>query len=131
MFLGNLCFLADHRGDYVEARRLGTEAIRLAWSLGRRMTAASGIVQLAGSELGLGHADRAARLLGASDEALRVLGVALHHGDRSEHERLVADLRGALGADEFDRLTAEGAQLALDEAVELALSTSEHDLSRR
>jgi predicted ATPase/DNA-binding winged helix-turn-helix (wHTH) protein len=122
IFLNNLTYLADHRGDYEEARRLGCEAVRLAWSLGRRMQSAAALVALAGPELGLGRQERAARLLGAGDEALRAVGVLLHHGDRSEHDRIEAGLRHALGDTEFDMLSAEGANLSLVQAVDLALS---------
>ncbi len=40
VFLSNLSYLADHRGDYEEARRLTREALRICWSLGRRLMAA-------------------------------------------------------------------------------------------
>jgi predicted ATPase/DNA-binding winged helix-turn-helix (wHTH) protein len=121
MCLGNLSFLAEHAGDHVEARRLGREALRLCWRLGRRYASAQGVSILAGAELGLGHPERSARLVGAADEALRVLGGTRHQGDVSEHERVLAALRAALGDAELDRLRAEGAELALDEAVALAL----------
>ena len=55
LFLANLAHIADHRGDYEDARRLGCDALRLCWSLGRRMMAAWTIAQMAGHfELGLG-----------------------------------------------------------------------------
>jgi predicted ATPase/DNA-binding winged helix-turn-helix (wHTH) protein len=120
-FLANLSYLANHRGHHDEARRLGCAALRLCRSLGRRMMAAWTVSELAGPELALGRPERAARLVGAADEALRVLGAPRHPGDVDEHERVVADLRGALGDDELQRLFAEGAELSLDEAVALAL----------
>jgi hypothetical protein len=43
------------------------------------------------------HRARAARLLGAAEEALRVLGGHLAQGDISEHARTVEGLRAALG----------------------------------
>ena len=46
VFLSNLSYLADHRGDYQEARRLTREALRICWSLGRRMMAAWAISEL-------------------------------------------------------------------------------------
>ena len=122
MLLGCLSFLADHAGDYAEARLLASDALRLSWSAGHRTTAAESPVQLAGPELGLGHPDRAARLLGASEEALRVLGGHIGQGDAHEQARLVAGLQAALAPEELDRLRTEGARLSLEEAVELALT---------
>jgi predicted ATPase/DNA-binding winged helix-turn-helix (wHTH) protein len=122
MCLGNLSFLAEHAGDHREARRLGCEALRLTWRLGRRYASALAVSILAGSELELGRPERAARLVGAADEALRVLGGTRHQGDLSEHERVLAGLRSALGDAALERLRAEGARSSLDEAVALALS---------
>jgi predicted ATPase/DNA-binding winged helix-turn-helix (wHTH) protein len=121
VFLANLAYLADHRGDHDEARRLSCSALRLCWSLGRRMMAAWTVSELAGPELGLGRPQRGARLIGAADEALRVLGGPRLPGDITEHERVVSGLRCALGEDELRRLLAEGAHMPLAEAVELAL----------
>jgi DNA-binding winged helix-turn-helix (wHTH) protein len=125
MGLGNLSFLADHAGDHVEARRLGCEALRLTWRFGRRYAAAQAVSLLAGPELGLGRPERAARLIGAADEALRVLGGARHQGDLSEYERVTGGLRAALGDAALRRLRAEGAGSSLDDAVALALSEPE------
>jgi hypothetical protein len=121
MGLNNLGFLADHAGDHAEARRLGCEALRLSWRLGQRYAAAQSVSNLAGPELGLGRPERAARLIGAADEALRVLGGTRHQGDLSEHERVVTGLRAALGDAALHRLQDEGARLTLDAAVALAL----------
>jgi hypothetical protein len=122
MLYGCLSFLADHAGDYVEARDLAVEALRLCWSAGRRTTAAQSLVQLAGPELGLGHPARAAVLLGAAEEALRVLGGHIAQGDAPERDRVVDALRAALGQEELDRLRADGSRLSLEEAVDLALT---------
>jgi hypothetical protein len=122
VFLANLAYLADHRGDYDTALRLGRDALRLCWSLGRRMMAAWTVSELAGPELGLGRAEHGARLVGAADEALRVLGLTRHPGDVPEHARVVAGLRVALGDDEYRARYEEGGRLRLDEAVALALS---------
>jgi len=121
VFLANLAYLADHSGDYAEALALGKDALRICWRLGRRMMAAWTVSELAGPELGLGRAGRGALLVGAADEALRILEVTRHPGDLSEHERVVTALRGALGERELARLLAEGARLSLEEAVELVL----------
>jgi predicted ATPase/DNA-binding SARP family transcriptional activator len=122
VFLANLAYLADHRGDYAEARRLGCEALRLCWSSGRRMMAAWTVSELAGPEVGLGRSRRAARLVGAANQALATLDVGIHPADLPERERVLAQLSARLDETELRRLMAEGAQLSLREAVALALS---------
>jgi hypothetical protein len=70
------------------------------------------VSELAGPELALGRPERAARFMGAGEEALRVLGVSRHPGDVPEHQRVLQDLRTALGDDELEALRAEGATLS-------------------
>jgi predicted ATPase/DNA-binding SARP family transcriptional activator len=122
VFLANLSYLADHRGEYHEARRLGCDSLRMSWALGRRMMSAWSVSELAGPEIGLGRPERGALLVGAADHALEMLGVTRHPGDRPEHQRVLAGLNAALGEATFARLRARGAELSLPEAVALALS---------
>ena len=128
VFLSNLSYLAEHRGEYDEARRLTHQALRICWSLGRRLMAAWTISQLAGPEHSLGRSELGAVLIGASDEALRVLGARRHPGDLPEHERVVAGIRAAVGDERFESLHAKGAQMSLDQA--LALVLDEEDVRR-
>jgi hypothetical protein len=114
--------LAQHRGEYDEARRLGCESLQMCWELGRRMMSAWTVSELAGPEVGLGRPERGALLVGAADRALEMLGVTRHPGDRPEHQRVVTALREALGEERYERLHTEGAGLSLSEAVALALS---------
>jgi predicted ATPase/DNA-binding SARP family transcriptional activator len=117
VFLSNLSYLADHRGDHEEARRLTHQALRICWSQGRRLMAAWTVSQLAGPELALGRPEVGAVLIGAGDEALRVLGARRHPGDVPEHDRAVAALTESLGDERFEELRAEGARLTLDEVL--------------
>ncbi len=117
VFLSNLSYLADHRGDHEEARRLTHRALRICWSQGRRLMAAWTVSQLAGPEHALGRPELGAVLVGAGDEALRVLGARRHPGDVPEHARVVAALRGDLGDERFEELRAEGARLTLDQVL--------------
>jgi predicted ATPase/DNA-binding SARP family transcriptional activator len=121
VLLANLSYLADHRGEYDEARRLDREALRICWSHGRRLMAAWTVSELAGPEHGLGRSERGAVLIGAADDALRVLGSRRHPGDLPEYHRVVAALRAALGDERYERLYAEGARMSLEDAVALAL----------
>jgi hypothetical protein len=125
VFIANLSYLADHRGDYLAARELSCEALTMCRALGRRMMAAWTLSELAGPETGLGRPDRGAVLVGAADAALRALGVGRHPGDAPEHDRVVASLREALGEERSLELQAHGARLSLDEAIDLALSETD------
>jgi tetratricopeptide (TPR) repeat protein len=121
VFLANLSYLADHRGDHEEASRLTREALRICWALGRRLMAAWTISELAGPEHALGSSERAALLIGAADAALDVLGSRRHPGDLPEHHRVVDGIRATLGDERYAALHADGGRMSLDEALALAL----------
>ena len=118
VFLSNLSYLADHRGDHEEARRLthaGAADLLVAGP-----AADGGVDRLPAGRAPstrLGRPELGAVLVGAGDEALRVLGARRHPGDVPEHDRVVAGLRGALGDERFEELRAEGAQLTLDQVL--------------
>jgi predicted ATPase/DNA-binding SARP family transcriptional activator len=130
IFLANLSYLALHAGDAASARALGLEALRLTSALGHRMMAAWTVSELAGPEIGLGRPERAARLVGAADAALQRLGATRNPGDRSEHERILRELREVLDAERLETLFREGARLSLDAAVDLALAEPDDDATR-
>lgn len=125
VFLANLSYLADHRGEYDEARRLDRDALRICWSHGRRLMAAWTVSELAGPEHGLGRSERGAVLIGAADDALRVLGSRRHPGDLPEYHRVVAGIHGALGDERYEQLYTEGSRMSLEEAVALALDDAD------
>jgi hypothetical protein len=54
-----------------------------------------------------------------------VLQATLYPGDRAQRDRVVRGLRETLGNEDFQRLSAEGERLSLDEAVALALGDAE------
>ncbi|HEX6234947.1 MAG TPA: hypothetical protein VFZ63_17585, partial [Jiangellaceae bacterium] len=119
--LGNLAYVARHNGAYNEAQRLGRESLQISWGLGLRKMAALGVGELGGAELGLGRPERAARLIGAADAALEMLGAPRDPGDRPEHEATVDELQRALGPDKLAALRAEGAAMTLEDGVRYAL----------
>jgi len=96
--------------------------LRLCLSLGRRMVAACLVSHLAGPELAMGRPERGALLVGASDQALHVIGVARYPGCLPEHARVVEGLDATLGSDEFGRLHSEGARLSREDAIRLAFA---------
>ena len=81
------------------------------------------VSQLAGPEHALGHPELGAVLVGAGDEALRVLGARRHPGDVPEHDRVVGALRTELGDERFEELRVEGARLTLDQVLARVLGS--------
>lgn len=121
--LANLSYLACHDGRYDDGRRIARRSLAICSSEGRRLLAAWSVSELAGPASGLGEPELAARLLGASEQAMEVLGGRRYPADVREHERVVAEVVVALGRERFDELRAEGARLPLDEAIRLALGS--------
>lgn len=119
--LGNLAYVARHRGAHHEAHRLGQQSLRAAWDIGLRKMAALAVGELGGAELALDRPERAARLIGAADAALELLGAARDPGDRPEHDAVVEELERVLGRDKLASLHAEGAAMTLEDAVRYAL----------
>jgi tetratricopeptide (TPR) repeat protein len=66
-----------------------------------------------------GDAERAARLIGVTDEMLESSQMVLDPGDQPDHDRAVELTRASLG-DRFEGLALEGKNLSLQGAVELA-----------
>jgi predicted ATPase/DNA-binding SARP family transcriptional activator len=89
------------------ARRLGYREV-IANSLG-------GFADLARLE---DDAERAARMLGASEHLFREIGAALDPEEAEAQERIAAFVVGALGAERARELRAEGAAKTLDELLE-------------
>jgi len=120
MIRAGLAVTRAFAGDLAGARSELAVASRLAVRT-RDMPIVS---QVASSAAILAHLDgddeRAARVLGAS-EAIRGRADRMN----SDLRRLVDDLRTSLGAERFEELHAEGRSLARDEAIALALPSTE------
>ncbi|MDQ3940053.1 MAG: hypothetical protein M3238_01745, partial [Actinomycetota bacterium] len=70
-----------------------------------------------------GDATRAARLLGASEEARRAIGTQPLAIVQPRWKRSLQAAQDALGPEEFERAWNEGMKMSLDEIVEYAVST--------
>jgi hypothetical protein len=80
-----------------------------------------GLAQFAVLAAAQGQAVRAARLFGAAEAVRESLGVALVTADLPAYEQSVASARAGLAPDAFSSAWQEGRDLALAEAVSLAL----------
>ncbi len=112
---------ACERGDLADARaRLG-EALARTRRAGNRSGVPDILEQLAKVSRRQGEADRAVRLLGATERLRESLGALGGEAEVAERERQHAALRAALGAEAFERALAAGRALDLDRAVAYAL----------
>jgi predicted ATPase/DNA-binding XRE family transcriptional regulator len=118
----NLGSVAQARGDWREAARLHADALRIRRDL-RNMT---GIIKELNSFgqicAATGDQERAATLFGAAARLQIDLGVTDSPDSRWPIESSIADVRTALGEREFAVAWERGADLSIEQAIDLALS---------
>jgi non-specific serine/threonine protein kinase len=120
MYYG-LSHIAQHEGDAERALDFGQRGLRLARERRDANEMANGVAVLAGASSLLGLAQRAARLLGASEAASERRGAFHHPSDRPEIDRIVAAVRAQLDETTFAAAWAEGRNITLEQAVADAL----------
>ncbi|MBL8130302.1 MAG: AAA family ATPase [Anaerolineae bacterium] len=122
MILGNLGFIATHRGEMDAAHQLFRESLLKSLELAydHHLNVAN-LVPLAGTLAARGQPERAVKLYGAAEALLQMMGVGLQVGDQPEYERNLALVRGNLDAAVFQAAWAEGRAMTLDQALTLAL----------
>jgi predicted ATPase/DNA-binding SARP family transcriptional activator len=119
VMLGNLGLAALLEGRPAEALARFREGLRIDRDLAYTEGQIYGLVGVAAA---LPPGVEAATLLGAAHAGAEILTVELEPLEAEIHARVTAALKDALGAAEFARAHAAGEALALDEAVESALS---------
>jgi predicted ATPase len=119
--LGGLGHLERDEGDYARARSLYEESLVLRRELGDRFAVAQSLEDLAVLAGREQQAERAIRLLGASEAFCETLGARPPVADVSEYERTMAEGRAALGEEAFARAWAEGRAMSLQDAIAFAL----------
>ncbi|MFG3436510.1 BTAD domain-containing putative transcriptional regulator [Nonomuraea sp. NPDC047897] len=108
LILAELGFTAELRGDARRARELQLEGLAAARSTGDPRAIALALEGLAGAQALAGHADHAARLLGAAAAARLSVGVPLPEGERDDVDRVETLARRTLGVAEYDAEFARG-----------------------
>ena len=98
--LGNLGYLAQHRGDTQRACALFTEALELCRELGSQQGIAQCLAELAGVAATDGQPERAARLFGASEALYERIGVPWQSVDKVEYDRYLAIAHAALSKED-------------------------------
>ncbi|GAA1357806.1 BTAD domain-containing putative transcriptional regulator [Streptomyces beijiangensis] len=113
-------FTAELRGDAGRSAAHHLTALATARSLGDPRALAHSFEGLAGAASLTGDAGRAARLLGAADEARRSVDAPLPPAERGDVDRISARAETALGRPAFDEAFLHGADLGPEAASRLA-----------
>jgi predicted ATPase/class 3 adenylate cyclase len=116
-----LGLLAVAQGHYVAAAPILKEGLEMHVQTRNKLGIANCLEGLAGVALAQDRPADAARLLGAIEALLELVGGTLQWGARARYERDRVSSRQALGEQRFARALAEGRALELDEAVVYAL----------
>ncbi len=119
--LTNVAAYALAAGDVEQADRAGQEAMRLARDIGTTHYAMCAFQHLGSVAARRGAFERAARLLGASDERYREFGIAREFTERSLYDRSIEEIRSALGEERLLVLLRDGATLPIEHAIDEAL----------
>lgn len=117
----NLGLVAVAQQQYPEAHRWHSESLVLAHAIGDKLHIVYNLVGMAAVALGVGNATRSARVAATAETLLNNIQGALELLIRNQFEQTVAATQAALDAETFAQAWAEGAQLALEEAVAYAL----------
>ena len=110
-------------GRPVEAKASFEESLAIAARLRHAEGVAYGLEGLTAIAADRGQAERAGRLLRASEALRRQTGL----GDAASfsfHKHYLAPILAGDGADELERARTEGRDLSIDEAVDFALQTA-------
>jgi predicted ATPase/DNA-binding SARP family transcriptional activator len=120
--LFNLGAVALRRGRPEEAERFLREGLAAGRSAGDKEDICWCLLGYAALSRARGQADRAATLLGAAAALLAQMGAAFKPFERMIHDDTVTATRLSMGDRAFEVARARGAQMALDDAAELAVA---------
>jgi tetratricopeptide (TPR) repeat protein len=114
-------WVAHGQGEYGTARARFEESLAINRERGEKRGTAQNLEGLAAVAVAQSQPKRAARLFGAAEGLRQAMGTPLPPAERAEHDRSVAAVRTALGAEPFAAAWAEGRALSLEEACAYAL----------
>ena len=122
--LSNLAFVVFGQGDYQRAQSLFAEALAISQQHGGLFFIAHELVGFAGLAEVKGERMRAARLIGAADALLEVLGARFMPTDYADYERIVTAIRAQLDEAEFEEAIADGRAMTMEQAIAYALEVT-------
>ena len=109
-------------GDAAQARALFLESLGLARELGDLRDVAFAVVGLACASVGEVEPARVTRLLGAAEAILKAVEIRLEPAEDAEFRRAVEAARLRVDPAAFAAAHAEGRAMALEQAIEYALT---------
>jgi len=118
--LRGLALTALRQGDHGYAREALRESMALATQLGENLWIAEDLETLSALAEAGDDPVRATVLLSMGDHVRRRIGIPVEPLERQEWEHLVNSLRAQLGDDAFAGAWAEGQQLSVAQAIDLA-----------
>jgi tetratricopeptide (TPR) repeat protein len=116
--LGQVSLAAD---DSRAARGFYRDSLTTSARLGDRSMVANVLEGLAGVGVFQGHPERAAQLLGAAEALRKAINAPIQPADLPLYERTVTAGRAALGERDFVAAWNEGVEMALEDAIAIAL----------
>jgi non-specific serine/threonine protein kinase len=123
----NLGVVAYHKSDYQLAERLTKRGLSIFLEMNANYGLIYHIGALAGPALGIGQPVRAARLLGASNSGLEILGTGYQPADKPEIKLFFDEAHQVLDKKVFLEAWQEGQRMTIQEAADYALSDSGSD----
>jgi non-specific serine/threonine protein kinase len=110
------------RGDHERATALLEEGLVLGRELANKLGLVGSLEGMAMVAAAKGMDERAARLWGAAEVSREAIGAPLRADERAMYERYSADAQSGFGEEAWEAVRKEGRKMALEEAVEYALS---------
>ena len=107
---------------YEDALIPARESLRMGLIIGHRYVIAVATMHLAAIALGLGDAERGARLIGFSDALHRLINQQREQTEAMERNRITTILDASLSKEQQEKLLTLGATMSDDAAVEFALA---------
>ena len=123
--LGAMGWLALCRGEFKEMKKFLQESLRLRIESGDVGGIAWCLEKLAEAACRENQYENSSIILGCAAALRKPINSVMDHIDQPNYERIISDLRSALGPETFTAAWAEGQTLPLEQVVELALAEPE------
>ena len=120
--LAGLGRVAYREERWEEAGTHARESLRLAQELGMKLPAVEGILCLAGIATATGDTARAVRLAAAGAVHLSLL--APDGAEDVDYQEIIESVKAGCDPETWERASAEGRAMSLDEAADYALSSA-------
>lgn len=125
--LGSLGWVALRQRDYQRMKNYLSQSLAIRTEVGDKGGIAWCLEKLAEAKFEKEQLEDAARIFGHAESVRAPIGSAIDPADQPDYNRLISDLRSALGPDAFAALWTEGKTMRLEEVIELALSEPESE----